>query len=371
MSHSAERKEKNCLNCGAEVLGRYCQVCGQENIEPRESFWHLVTHFIYDITHFDGKFFSTLKYLLFKPGFLSKEYLKGKRASYLHPIRMYVFTSAFFFLIFFSTHKDEDAVKVTETKETAAQVLKRLEKEKTELEKDLTDSLPAVARNSISGQIRVISEDISAVTKDSTAKNRLKSKDNNLTLFNFSGEPVRYKTVAAYDSAQAALPASQRPNFIVRKFERQNLHLKEKYHDDSKEIWTAIIGKFRHLMPQMFFISLPFFALILKLLYVRRKEFYYVNHVVYTIHLYCATFIIILLAMFSAYLTAMAGKGAEAWSGILFTLAGFYYWYKAMRNFYGQGRGKTLFKYVLALFLALMMMSLIFVLFFIFSAMAI
>ena len=100
VSNHQERKEKNCLNCNAEVAGRFCQICGQENIEPKESFWVLATHFLHDMTHFDGKFFSTLKFLLFKPGFLSKEYLKGRRTSYLHPIRMYVFTSAIFFLIF-------------------------------------------------------------------------------------------------------------------------------------------------------------------------------------------------------------------------------------------------------------------------------
>ena len=100
VSNHQERKEKNCLNCNAEVAGRFCQICGQENIEPKESFWALATHFLHDMTHFDGKFFSTLKFLLFKPGFLSKEYLKGRRTSYLHPIRMYVFTSAIFFLIF-------------------------------------------------------------------------------------------------------------------------------------------------------------------------------------------------------------------------------------------------------------------------------
>ena len=102
MSHNKEREEKICLNCKAAIYGRYCHVCGQENIEPKENFWHLVNHFVEDLTHFDGKFFITLKDLLFKPGFLSVEYLKGKRASYLHPIRMYVFTSAIFFLIFFS-----------------------------------------------------------------------------------------------------------------------------------------------------------------------------------------------------------------------------------------------------------------------------
>ena len=59
-------------------MGRYCHVCGQENVEPKESFWHLLTHFFNDITHFDGKFFITLKDLLFKPGFLSKEYMIGQ-----------------------------------------------------------------------------------------------------------------------------------------------------------------------------------------------------------------------------------------------------------------------------------------------------
>ena len=101
MGCAQERKEKICLNCTADLQGRYCHICGQENTEPKESVWGLITHFFYDITHFDGKFFSTLKYLAFKPGFLSAEYVKGRRASYLNPIRMYVFTSAIFFIIFF------------------------------------------------------------------------------------------------------------------------------------------------------------------------------------------------------------------------------------------------------------------------------
>ena len=100
MSHLPQRKEKNCLNCGTTVIGKYCHNCGQENIVPKESVWHLVTHFFNDITHFAGKFFSTLKDLLFKPGFLSKEYIKGRRATYLNPVRMYLFTSFIFFLYF-------------------------------------------------------------------------------------------------------------------------------------------------------------------------------------------------------------------------------------------------------------------------------
>jgi hypothetical protein len=50
----------------------------------------------------------TLKDLLFKPGFLTKEYMKGRRKNYLHPVRMYVFTSAVFFLVFYSLFSAKD-----------------------------------------------------------------------------------------------------------------------------------------------------------------------------------------------------------------------------------------------------------------------
>jgi hypothetical protein len=129
-------------------MGRYCQACGQENTEPKETFWHMFTHFFYDITHFDGSFFVTLKDLLFKPGFLSREYMLGRRKKYLHPVRMYVFTSAVFFLVFFSmfyvseneVSKDqrvkveksfnkikEEAFKNAKTKEDSADIIKGLE----------------------------------------------------------------------------------------------------------------------------------------------------------------------------------------------------------------------------------------------------
>ena len=102
MSHQPEREEKDCLNCGTIVHGRYCHLCGQENIVTHQNFGGLVKHFIYDIFHFDGKFFDNLKHLLTKPGFVAKEYVRGKRAKYLDPIRMYLFTSAVFFVLFFS-----------------------------------------------------------------------------------------------------------------------------------------------------------------------------------------------------------------------------------------------------------------------------
>lgn len=367
MSHLPERKEKSCLNCGAAIYGRFCHVCGQENIEPKESFWHLVTHFVYDITHFDGKFFSTLKYLLFKPGFLSHEYLRGRRASYLHPIRMYVFTSAFFFLVFFSMKKEDEVVRINGPESTtAAKQMKRLEKTKTFYVKMLKDSMPEVARAPILKLIETADSDIARLKRDTTVKNNLKSfkGENNFTF------DSTFKNVASYDSAQLKLPKAGRDNFLKRKFLRQKIHLREKYKDDGKAVLTAIFEKFKHLFPQMLFVSLPLFALVLRLLYVRRRNFFYVNHVVFAIHLYCGTFIIILAGILAEYLGELAEyKGG--WINGLFTLAGFFYWYKSMRNFYEQRRAKTILKYILVFFLASVIMIFLFAIFFIFSALAI
>src|ERR1700761_6174351 len=96
------RKENDCLNCGATLQGHYCHVCGQENLQIKESFGHMMNHAISDYFHFDHQFFHTLKPLFFKPGFLTNEYKAGRRAQYLHPVKMYIFISLLYFLMVFN-----------------------------------------------------------------------------------------------------------------------------------------------------------------------------------------------------------------------------------------------------------------------------
>lgn len=374
MSHLPERKEKICLNCGAALHGRFCHYCGQENIEPKDSFWHLVTHFVYDIIHFDGKFFSTLKSLLFKPGFLSHEYLRGRRADYLHPIRMYVFTSAFFFLIFFSFYQKEEEINIQEKKDTAASVLTKLEKQKKRLEKSMTTTSAIIAMGAIKEQIRKTEADIEMLKRDSTLVDNVNSlPKGGFTIVSFDDTKVyaSLNSVREYDSLQASLPEEKRDNYFVRKIERQNIHLREVYKGDSKASLKAVTNKFIHLFPQMLFVSLPLFGLLLQLLYVRRKQFYYVNHIIYSIHLYCAVFIIILVGLWLNSIITAITHDEQDWIGSVFTLSGFFYLYKSMRNFYEQRRAKTILKYVLLLFTSLFVMVLLFGVFFLFSAFAV
>jgi hypothetical protein len=97
------RKENDCLNCGAMLTGKYCPNCGQENLEIHESFGHMMNHAISDYFHFDHQFFHTLRPLFLKPGYLTNQYMSGKRAQYLHPVKMYIFISIVYFLLLFQS----------------------------------------------------------------------------------------------------------------------------------------------------------------------------------------------------------------------------------------------------------------------------
>src|SRR6478736_8463799 len=93
---------ENCLNCGTKLVDVYCQHCGQKDIPRRQTLGDMLTNFISSFWSYEGKFFLTTKYLITRPGFLSIEYNAGRRESYYHPARMYVFISFVFFLLLFS-----------------------------------------------------------------------------------------------------------------------------------------------------------------------------------------------------------------------------------------------------------------------------
>jgi hypothetical protein len=207
-------------------------------------------------------------------------------------------------------------------------------------------------------------------TSDATKKQLKLFRNENSNMFGGT-RGGSFRTVASYDSAQAALPEGERDNYFSRKLIVQNIKLKQQYNNDKEAILKAILSKFTHSFPQMLFVSLPLFALMLKLLYVRRKKFYYVNHVIFTIHLYCATFIIILFGMGVTGIFDLFHGKEPSWIKGLIILAAFFFWYKSMRNFYEQGRAKTIFKYIIMFFLSSIMMALIFTVFFLFSAMTI
>ncbi len=93
-------QEFNCPNCDNQLQteDNFCSSCGQENKNLHVGFFDLSKDFLGSNFNFDTKLLVTLRHLIFKPGYLSEEFAKGRRASYVPPIRLYLFISFIYFL---------------------------------------------------------------------------------------------------------------------------------------------------------------------------------------------------------------------------------------------------------------------------------
>ncbi|HME40000.1 MAG TPA: DUF3667 domain-containing protein [Steroidobacteraceae bacterium] len=90
---------KRCLNCGAELTGRYCANCSQAADVHVPSTRELIHEALEGMTHSDSRLWRTLHLLWFKPGKLTQEFVAGRRAAYLPPFRLYLVLSILFFLV--------------------------------------------------------------------------------------------------------------------------------------------------------------------------------------------------------------------------------------------------------------------------------
>jgi len=89
-----------CRNCGVALQGRYCHGCGQKAAHSEVTVRQLVHEAFHEFAHLDdSKVVHTLKLLLFKPGELTAEFFRGRRARYVPPIRLYLVCSLLFFAL--------------------------------------------------------------------------------------------------------------------------------------------------------------------------------------------------------------------------------------------------------------------------------
>lgn len=314
----------------------------------------MVMHFFSDITHFDGKFFVSLKWLIRKPGFLSAEYIAGRRARYLHPIRMYVFTSAVFFIIFFSVFSAESFDVTGLNDGQLSRGVRRVSEQAYKNAKTKEDSLDIQKTLALVKMDQVKDEDTGRVLKPRAG-------------FSYGNAASKYNTISAYDSAQEAMPPGERDGWFFRLLNKKAITVKQKYGDDNRQLWKDLLEKFVHSFPYMLFVSLPLYALWLKLLYFRRKKFFYAEHGVFLIHLYIFTFLLLLLYFAFDKLEDYVNSGIWNLLKTILILGGIYYAFRAMKNFYGQGFGKTLLKFILFNLVCLISLLVLFAIFFVFS----
>ena len=304
MSKSKIRNDKTCLNCRYVVENKFCPNCGQENTDTRKTFYHLFIHFFEDLTHYENAFWRTIKNLLFKPAALTKEYLSGKRLSYLAPVRLYIFISFLTFLLITIFPSEINSFDNTGEKESSI----------TTKNKSFQNTL---SKN------------------DSIKKNHRDPEEEEDHLFNFG-----YDSVEQLDSIQKnALESEKLSDFsywINKKFQivKQN--------NTQSEIIEKFVRTFTHNLPKVLFVFMPIFAFFLWLFH-NKKRWYYFDHGIFTLQYFSFLLLIfLLLFLINKGLTPFSESSFISLIQILVNFIGIgwmiYYFYPAHHRFYGETR---------------------------------
>jgi hypothetical protein len=275
--------------------------------------------------------------------------MRGRRASYLNPVRMYVFTSAIFFLLFFSFFYSD--------KDSAIAITNINGKTPGEIDKMDSASFAAFTAN--------INKEDDKPAIPMTREEFKKYKDSTIFTSGIRLNGANYKSKAEYDSALAS--GAVKHNWITRQLVYKQIAINEKYKNDPNQIIKAFKSTLLHSLPQMLFISLPLLALILKIFYIRRKKFYYVSHGIFSLNLYIFIFIIMLFLFSIAKLNNYLQWGVLSFLSLTITIGIFVYEYLALKFFYQQGWLKTFFKFLLVNFFFLIVIGVLFVVFVFFS----
>jgi Protein of unknown function (DUF3667) len=97
--HRFRRTQNRCANCEARIVGSWCSQCGQKKTALDPTWHELVHESVHEFLHLDGKIFRTARKLLLEPGELTAEHIRGRRARYIGPLRLYLTMSVVFFLL--------------------------------------------------------------------------------------------------------------------------------------------------------------------------------------------------------------------------------------------------------------------------------
>jgi hypothetical protein len=225
----------------------------------------LIVDVLDSFLNWDSKFFATIGLLIAKPWRLTNEFLAGNRVRYVHPLRLYLLASILFF---FAVNYWEGSIHLQPTNlspEARAEIGRELNKQ----------DLPADVRAKIEQALNL--------NNPAPAPTARAGKE----------ASSQWEKRETSDHSQRPLVESRPDNTSFEKWLEK--HAKEKLGNGANG--RAFLITLTNHLPAMMLICIPLFALLLKILYVRRKVFY-IDHLIYALHIhsfvYLATILITL-----------------------------------------------------------------------------
>lgn len=284
----------HCRNCGQRLnpWDKFCSQCGQDTLDHAPSLWEFVHEWLLHYVAAEGKLWKSLWALLAKPGFLTLEYLQGRKQRYVLPLRLLLTFGLLFFLsLKFVPSPVELNTQVPVTPEAAAEAASQAEAQLAQ------SGLPAPAASAIAAGVR---QSVRAGAQ---------------------GQRWQQAPVVMDAANREQLPSALR--VPLERFEKR-------FAENRDAAWLQLKSTMLSLAPYAVLISLPFFAGLLKLLYPRVV---YGAHFLFAMHLHAAWYLMLLLVvMLQAFSSALFV--IWAWSNLYPLLA--------LRRVNGSGWPSTL-----------------------------
>jgi uncharacterized protein DUF3667 len=347
-SAMAERGQQvqPCPNCTKPMIGAYCAVCGQERDTHRRSVWGLVKVLIEDIASFDSRILRTGWALVVKPGELASAFREGRTQRYLPALRLYLFVSLVFFVMLSVTNIAlvQLVVVATPTKITwinGQAFVPNPAYDKDDSDTQLMPKLMPMSKEKAlkpGGHFEYSTKiyffaPIGAYRTTLSPEARARLRDTNVDIDigdKPHGPPQPQKPSV---TAKIKPPASKAAKSW---FEQRIFDGLQRLVDDP----AALNNSLTTWIPRILFLLMPLYAMLLALFYVRqRKQFYFVDHLIFSLTIHTFGFVLLMVAAGAAQLL----PGEYVAMGLL--VVGAIYALIATRNFYRQSWFWTVVKF--------------------------
>jgi len=331
-----------CANCGTLLHGQYCSECGQRARVRMITFWELVRDAGDLLASLDSRLWRTLGLLFFRPGRLTLDYLQGRRARYVAPLRLFIASSLIFFFVAtlntsFEAGEDGAVIRISPSGQEAG-----------ETGEAAPDPEEAGAQAEQLASVRDEALEGLSDAQREEAERALRQAEEAL------------KAAAGAETGTAGAPDEKTPEEVCRDVELGKLeeswagrYLTE---EKAREVCEKIAadhgaGFGRALLsnlPTMMFIFLPLMALVMKGLYPLSGR-YYAEHLLFLVHYHAFFYLsstLITLGWWASDFPAIGEVPASIVTAVLSVYLPVYL-FRAMRRVYEQGFWGTLFKYAL------------------------
>jgi len=354
-----------CPNCHNILTTdeTYCSKCGQKRIHPEDhSVWHLIIESVADFFHYDSKFFGTLRTLFFRPGYLTNDYLKGKRARYFQPFKLFLFISFLYFVTagLLNHNSSISHPEVTRVKGKADSTGINKEQGSVKLSLNNTfDTTLAIPDDSLRKMVKKYGLNRYVNLKfpnNSISHPEVTGIEGKTDSTGINTEPgsLKFSLNDAYDKTLAISDDSLRK--MVKKF-GLNRYVNLKFPRASwfsrfmiKQVVKNRLqgsGTFNDNMektiPKLIFILVPLIALLLKLLYIRKRIPYF-NHIIFSFHFLSFVFLLLWIKLFGSLIT-------ERFNLVVYIILLVYLFFALLRV-YRQKKWATFGKFLLLFMIA-------------------